>query len=165
MRCGRSFDPLEGLLSDQPGESGRLSRRRVTVVAVTAAALTAAGAGVLANSTHASPNAAPVLGDAGQGGAVIVWLKNDHSNLNLRSAAGARIAAAHNDQKPVVAAIRANGGTDVVQLVSVNAVAAHVPAAGVDALRKLPAVKEIILDGTVPIGDPEPTGPKVTGVK
>ncbi len=151
----------------EPGDSGRLPRRRLTTVALCAAALTGAGAGVLASVTGASPNPtlAPVLGSAGQGGAVIVWLKNDHTNLNLRTAAGARVAAAHNDQKPVVAAIRANGGTDVVQLVSVNAVAAHVSAAGVDALRRLPAVKQIIPDATVPVGDPAPTGPKVTGVK
>ena len=143
-----------------------LPRRRVTAVAFCAAALTAAGAGVLANATSASPTAtlAPVVGSAGQGGAVIVWLKNDHTDLNLRSSGGARVAAAHNDQKPVVAAIRDNGGTDVVQLVSVNAVAAHVSAAGVAALRQLPAVKEIIPDASVPVGDPEPTGPKVTGV-
>jgi hypothetical protein len=147
-----------------PGESGRISRARVAAAAVGAAALTA---GVLASVTGATPNPrlAPVLGDAGQGGAVIVWLKNDHANLNLRTSAAARTTAAHNDQKPVLAAIRAGGGTDIVQLVSVNAVAAHVTAAGVDALRKLPAVKEIIPDATVPIGDPEPTGPKVAGVK
>ena len=78
-----------------------------------------------------------MLGNADQGGAVIVWLKDDHTNLNLRSGA-ARVAAAHDDQKPVVAAIRDNGGTDVVQLVSVNAVAAHVSAAGVAALRRCP---------------------------
>src|SRR5262249_39617772 len=138
-------------------------RARVATVAFAAAALTAAGAGVLAKTTTASPTGAPVLGDASSGGAVIVWLKNDHTNLNLRSSA--RATAAHNDQKPVVAAIKANGGTDVSQLVSVNAVAAHVPAAGVQALRQLPAVKEIIPDATVPIGDREPTGPKVTGVR
>ena len=148
-------------MSDQPGDSGRLSRARLATVALCAAALTAAGAGVVAHATAATPTLAPVLGDAGQGGAVIVWLKNDHSDLNLRSAAGARVAAAHGDQKPVVAAIRDSGGTDVVQLVSVNAVAAHVSAAGVAALRRLPAVKEIIPDATVPIGDPEPTGPQV----
>ena len=138
-----------------------------TTVAFCAAALTAAGAGVLANATAASPTPtlAPVLGDAGEGGAVIVWLKNDHTNLNLRSDAGARVAAAHDDQKPVVAAIRDNGGTDIVQLVSVNAVAAHVSAAGVAALRRLPAVKEIIPDATVPVGDPEPTGPQVKSAK
>ncbi len=151
----------------EPGVSGRPPRRRLTTAALSAAALTAASAGVLATVTAASPNPtlAPVLGSAGQGGAVIVWLKNDHANLNLRSAAGARVAAAQNDQKPVVAAIRANGGTDVVQLVSVNAVAVHVSAAGVAALAQLPAVKEIIPDESVQVGDPAPTGPKVTGVK
>ncbi len=146
----------------EPGASGR---RRLTTVAFCAAALTAAGAGVLANATAATPTLAPALGSADQGGAVIVWLKDDHTNLNLRSAAGARIAAAHTDQKPVVAAIRDNGGTDIVQLVSVNAVAAHVSAAGVAALRALPAVKEIIPDATVPVGDPEPTGPQVKAAK
>src|SRR6202008_2783968 len=73
--------------------------------------------------------------------------------------------AAPTDKKPLVPAIRDNVGTDSVQLVSVNAVAAHVSAAGVAALSKLPAVKEIIPDASVPVGDPEPTGPKVTGVK
>jgi hypothetical protein len=136
----------------------------MTAVAAGAAAL---AAGVLATVTAASPSPtlAPVLGDAGQGGAVIVWLKNDHANLNLRRSAGARVAAAHTDQRPVLAAIRADGGTGVVQLVSVNAVAAHVSAAGVAALRALPAVKEIIPDATVPIGDPEPTGPQVRNVR
>jgi Bacterial Ig-like domain/Glycosyl hydrolases family 2 len=166
QRCVAA-DPLtarRGPMSDfPPGEPRRLPRRRLATAAFCAAALTAASAGVLANATAATPPPAlaPVLGDAGQGGAVIVWLKNDHSDLNLRTAAGARIAAAHNDQKPVVATIRANGGTDVVQLVSVNAVAANVSAAGVAALRQLSAVKEIIPDETVPIGDPEPTGPQV----
>jgi hypothetical protein len=144
--------------------SDRLPRGRLVTAAFCAAAVTAAGAGVLANATAATP-LAPVLGNAGQGGAVIVWLKNDHANLDLRSAARARVAAAHSDQKPVVAAIRAHGGTDVVQLVSVNAVAAHVSAGGVSALRRLPAVREIIPDATTPIGDPEPTGPKVTTAK
>jgi len=136
----------------------------MAAAAVGAAAL---AAGVFAGVTAATPNPAlaPVLGDAAQGGAVIVWLKNDHANLDLRRSAAARTTAAHDDQKPVVAAIKAGGGSDVVQLVSVNAVAAHVSAAGVDALRRLPAVKEIIPDASVPVGDPAPTGPKVTGVK
>jgi hypothetical protein len=150
-------------MSEQPGAPGRRPRRRLATAACCAAALSAAGAGVLAAATDASPkpSLAPVLGSAGRGGAVIVWLKHDHANLNLRRAARARVAAAHRDQKPVVAAIRAHGGSGIVQLVSVNAVAAHVPAAGVAALRRLPAVKEIIPDATTPIGDPAPTGPKV----
>ena len=41
--------------------------------------------------------------------AVIVWLKDDHAILNLRSSD--RVAAAHDDQKPVVATVRDNGGT------------------------------------------------------
>jgi hypothetical protein len=152
-------------LSDQPGESGRLSRGRVATAALCAAALTAAGAGVFANATTATPSLAPALGNADQGGAVIVWLKNDHANLNLRTATAARVAAAQRDQKPIVAAIRKSGGTDIVQLVAVNAVAAHVSAAGVAALRRLPAVKQIIPDASQPIGDPGPTGPAVTGAK
>ncbi|HWK29665.1 MAG TPA: S8 family serine peptidase [Solirubrobacter sp.] len=146
----------------EPGVPGRVPRRRLTTAALFAAALTAGGAGVLATTTAATPALAPALGSASQGGAVIVWLKNDHTDLNLRSDAAARVAAAQADQKPVVAAIRGSGGTDIVQLVSVNAVAAHVSAAGVAALRALPAVKEIIPDATVPVGDPEPTGPAVS---
>jgi hypothetical protein len=143
-------------------ESGRLPRRRLTTVAFCAAAVTAAGAAVFANASGATPALAPALGGADQGGAVIVWLKNDHNDLNLRSAAGARIAAAHNDQKPIVAAIKAAGGTDIVSLVSINAVAAHVSATGVEAVRGLPAVKEVMPDEQIPIGDPAPTGPAVS---
>jgi hypothetical protein len=153
-------------LSDQPGESGRLLRRRLTTVAFCAAALTAGGAGVLVHATAAhSTTLAPALGSADQGGAVIVWLKNDHSNLNLRTQAAARIAASHSDQQPVVDAIRAAGGTDVVQLVSLNAVAAHVSAAGVQAVRQLAGVKEVIPDASVPIGDRAPTGPALKNAK
>ncbi len=142
----------------QGGESRRLVRRRLTTVALCAAALSAASAGVLTNATAATSSAA-VLGSAGQGGAVIVWLDNDHDNLNLRSAA--RTTAAHDDQTPVVDAIQAAGGTDIVQIVSINAVAAHLSAAGVAAVSALPSVKEIFPDETVSVGDPEPTGPQV----
>jgi hypothetical protein len=125
-------------------------------------ALTGAAAGVgFASSADAAGGSspAPVLGRAAQGGPVIVWMTDQHSDLNLRTQATERTALAHADQKPVVADIKANGGTGVVQLVSLNAVAATVSAAEVQRLRLLPGVKEIIADSTVTVGDPETTGP------
>jgi hypothetical protein len=148
------------------GQLRRLPSRRLATVAFSAAALSAASAGVLAHATAAhSTTLAPALGGADQGGAVIVWLNNDHTDLDLRTAAGARTTVERSDQTPVVAAIKSAGGTDILQLVSVNAVAAHVSAAGVAALRQLPAVKEIIPDATVPIGDQETTGPALKDAK
>lgn len=147
----------------------RLFRLRPGVALVCAAVLIVGAADAVTGAATAAPSApaplAPVLGAASSGGPVIIWLKDDHARLNLRRQAGARIAAAHADQKPVVAAIRAHRGTDIVQLVSVNAVAAHVSAEAVAALRKLGAVKEIIPDATVPVGDPETRGPQLHRAK
>jgi hypothetical protein len=143
----------------------RFARRRVLTALVGAATLVATQTNAFpafaARAKVPAARTAPVLGSATQGGAVIVWLTDQHADLNLRRQASARIKAAHADQQPVVAAIRKAGGTDIVQLVSVNAVAAHVPAAAVQALRKLSAVKEIVPDGAVPIGDRETRGPQM----
>jgi hypothetical protein len=89
---------------------------------------------------------APVLGRAVSGGAVIVVLRHQHANLNLRTQAAQRTAAAHADQRSIVSSIKASGGTEVTQLVAPSAVAAHVPAAEVSRLRRDPAVAEIVPD-------------------
>jgi len=110
----------------------------------------------------AAVSEAPVFAGAASGGQVIVVLKDQHSNLNLRTQAQQRAAAAHADQAPVVASMKANGGTGVTQLVAPNAVAAQVSAAEVSQLRTNPAVAEIVPDvqldnltaGTPAVADP-----------
>jgi hypothetical protein len=116
-------------------------------------------------ATAASP--APALDGAASGGAVIVVLKDQHANLLLRAQGAARRAATRADQSSLVSDIKAHGGTDVTQLVSVNAVAATVPAAEVGRLRADPAVKQVVPDSTVPVqmaaGAPtEPTPPQLS---
>ena len=98
--------------------------------------------------------AAPVLGRAASGGAVIVVLKDQHTSLNLRTQAARRTAAAHADQRSIVSSIRASGGTEVTQLVAPSAVAAHVPAAEVSRLSRDPAVAEIVPDVPVRMQPP-----------
>jgi hypothetical protein len=152
------------LMSSGSQSGHRPVARRVATIVVGAVALVAAQTSTLptvAGASTPAPRLAPVLGAAKQGGAVLIWLKDQHKNLNLRSQASARIAAAHTDQRPVVSAVKKAGGTDIVQLVSVNAVAAHVSAAALQSLRTLASVKEILSDGTVTVGDPKSTGPKV----
>jgi hypothetical protein len=109
------------------------------------AGLSGATAAAAAKPAHK----AAVLGTAANGGKVIVLLKNAHKNLSLRHAA--RFTAAHNDQKSVVASIRAHGGTSILQLVAVNGVAATVSKAEVSRLRTNPEVKQIVPDSTVTV--------------
>jgi len=84
---------------------------------------------------------------------VIVWLKDQHANLNLRTQSQQRIAAAHADQASLVADITAHGGTNVRQLVSVNAVAADLSADEVQRLRTDAAVMQIVPDSEVTVGE------------
>jgi hypothetical protein len=141
--------------------------RRTSIVLVASAALILGQAGAVASaattssSSPAKHHRAPVMGAAASGGAVIVWLKDQHSNLNLRTQAQARADVVHADQQPIVDSIRGGGGTDIVQLVSVNAVAAHVSPAEVQQLRSYPSVKRIIPDATFKVGDPETRGPQL----
>ncbi len=97
---------------------------------------------------------APAVGRAASGGAVIVVLKDQHDNLNLRTQAAQRTAAAHADQRSIVSSIKASGGTEVTQLVAPDAVAAHVSAAEVSRLRRDPAVAEIVPDVSVHMQPP-----------
>jgi hypothetical protein len=97
---------------------------------------------------------AQVLGRAASGGAVIVVLKQQHDDLNLRTQGAQRTAAAQADQGSIVSSIKASGGTDVTQLVAPSAVAAHVSAAEVGRLRHDPAVAEIVPDVSVQMQPP-----------
>jgi hypothetical protein len=96
----------------------------------------------------------PAPDGAPAGGPVIVVLKSQHSNLNLRTQAKQRTAAAYANQVPVVSSITASGGTGVTRLVAPNAVAAHVSAAEVSRLRRDPAVAEIVPDVSVHLQPP-----------
>ncbi len=81
-------------------------------------------------------------------------LKDQHANLNLRTQAAKRTAAAQAGQDPIVASIKASGGTGVTRLVAPSAVAAHVSAAEVSRLRRNPAVAEIVPDVSVGVQPP-----------
>jgi len=93
-----------------------------------------------------TPSVAPAIDGAASGGAVIVVLKNQHSNVSVKAQSAQRTSVTHADQQSIVSDITANGGTDITQLVTVNAVAAHLSAAEVSRLRANPAVREITSD-------------------
>jgi hypothetical protein len=116
----------------------------------TAANATATNTAATATTTDTTATLAPVTGGAASGGNVIVVLKDQHADLNLRTRGAARQAADFADQAPIVASIKASGGTDITQLVAVSAVSAHVSAAEVAALRANPAVAQITPNASQP---------------
>jgi hypothetical protein len=115
-----------------------------------AANATATNTAATATTTDTTATLAPVTGGAASGGNVIVVLKDQHADLNLRTRGAARQAADFADQAPIVASIKASGGTDITQLVAVSAVSAHVSAAEVAALRANPAVAQITPNASQP---------------
>ncbi|MFI9383911.1 S8 family serine peptidase [Kutzneria sp. NPDC052558] len=141
-----------------------MNRSRLLTAATTlsmSAALALLGNGVAA----ATPvPLAPAVDGAADGGRVIVVLANQHGDLTLRAQSSQRTATTHTDQQSVVSDIKANGGTDVTQLVSVNAVAAHLSAAEVNRLRANPAVRQIVPDEPMAVGAPDST-PKAAPAK
>jgi len=128
---------------------------KIGTVLVTGSALAVAGGNwIPAPAAAALSTAVPVApapGGSASGGAVIVVLKNQYSNLNLRTQGTQRTAAAHSDQAPIVSSIKASGGTDVTQLVAPDAVAAHLSAAEVSRLRSDPSVAAVVPDSMVPV--------------
>ena len=97
----------------------------------------------------ANPNALPFSSGTATSGRVIVVLKNQHSNLDLIKQATARRATDFKDQAPIVSSIKASGGSDVLQLVAVNAVAAKLSSSKVSRLLKMPSVSRIVPDSPV----------------
>jgi hypothetical protein len=97
---------------------------------------------------------APAVDGAASGGAVIVVLKDQHADLKLKAQGTQRSATTRTDQQAIVSDMKAAGGTDITQLVSVNAVAAHLSAAEVNRLRANPAVAEIEPDATLTVPTP-----------
>lgn len=128
------------------------------MVLAAAAALTVAGGSWLpaTASGPSAASAAPAFGGAASGGAVIVVLKDQHASLNLRTQGQQRAAAAHADQSPILASIKASGGTHVIQLVAPSAIAAHLSAAEVSSLRHDQAVAEIVPDVPVQVESRHP---------
>jgi len=125
---------------------------RIGIAGLTAGATAVLGLQFLPASAApaaTSPAIAPAVGGAAAGGHVIVILKNQFKTLTLRAHGAARTAATRSSQNPVVASIKASGGTGITRLISVNAVAAKVSAAEVSKLRHNQAVKEIVPDPKV----------------
>jgi hypothetical protein len=126
--------------------------RRLLVGAAGAAAIATMVAMTIASPAMATPvggPSAPAVDGAANGGAVIVVLKAQHTDLNLRTQAAALRSATAADQAPVVAAIKADGGTNVVQVPEPSEVAATLSAAAVASLQANPAVAQIIPDPQV----------------
>jgi hypothetical protein len=122
------------------------------LISLTASLVLGAGLVLSAGVTPAVADpgaAAPAVDGAATGGPVIVVLKDQHADITLKAQGAQRTATTRSDQKSVVSDIEASGGTDVTQLVSVNAVAANISAAEVDRLRVNPAVKEITPDAPI----------------
>ncbi len=130
------------------------------VAAVSAAALlTFAGGSSIRAARAAAPAAAKVpassvptstadaalgLTPPATGGRVIVVLKDQHSSLNLKTQGQLRRRLAFADQAPILNSIRASNGTEIQQLVAVNAVAAKLSAREVTALKALPQVAKVV---------------------
>ncbi len=133
-----------------------MQRIRLAAVAVSAVA----GAAFLVQGSASAAAEAPAVYGADAGGAVIVVLKDQHPALRLKAEGAQRTAATRSDQSSIVADIHAAGGTDVTQLVSVNAVAAHMSAGEVTRLRSDPAVAEIVPDAMLAT---EPQAPAPQG--
>jgi hypothetical protein len=145
--------------------ASRRGRRRVPVslAAIPLGVALAAGGTSLAGAANvAAPALAAVAAGAANGGNVIVVLKAQHAELNLRTQGSARQAADFADQAPIVASIKASGGTGITQLVAVSAVAARVSAAEVAVLRADEAVARIVPDASGPAQTGGATGPAVT---
>jgi hypothetical protein len=130
-----------------PSGSSSLRKQLGALLALATATTLAIAGGTLASAASKPParaSLAPAYDGSAAGGKVIVVLKQQQTNMNLRTQARQRLAAAHADQAPVVSAIRSHGGTGIMQLAAPDAVAAKLSAAGVAQLRSNPAVSEIV---------------------
>jgi subtilase family protein len=115
----------------------------LVAIAGVALPLTTAGAAT------SSSGLAPAPGRAADGGAVIVVLRDQLTAQGMNALTNARATAVATAQAPLVADIVSHGGTGVVPLVAVNAVAARLSAAEVDRLRANPLVGQILPDARV----------------
>src|ERR1700722_2250420 len=133
------------------GQRHRRARRLLVSVAE-ASAMATMVAMTFASSAMATPTSgpsAPAVDGAANGGAVIVVLKVQHTDMNMRTQAAAVRGATAADQAPVVAAIKADGGTNLAQVSEPSEVAATLSAAAVASLEANSAVAQIIPDPQV----------------
>jgi hypothetical protein len=133
-------------LGHTKGRRRRGSSRLLASLAGTSALAMMAGPGFASPAMAATAPLAPAQDGAANGGAVIVVLKAQHRDLNMRTQAAALKSATEADQAPVVAAIKAAGGTNLVQVPEPSEVAATLSAAAVASLQANPAVAQIIPD-------------------
>jgi hypothetical protein len=133
-------------LGHTKGRRRRGSRRLLASLAGTSALATMVGLGFASPAMAATAPLAPARDGAANGGAVIVVLKAQHPDLNMRTQAAALKSVTEADQAPVVAAIKADGGTNLVQVPEPSEVAATLSAAAVASLQANPAVAQIIPD-------------------
>jgi hypothetical protein len=116
--------------------------------------------------TIGSTPLAPASGGAANGGAVIVVLKSQHTELNMRTQAGTLRTDALSDQASIVSSIKASHGTALLQLTEPSSVAATLSPAEVTSLRGNPAVAEIIPDPEIQVAPSSPPSvPRVSNVQ
>src|ERR1700733_14752045 len=127
---------------DRAGQGFRGSRWLRAGLAGGSALAVIAGMGFATFAT-AGPVAAPAPDGAASGGSGGVGPKTHHSNMNERTQARALKSATESNQASVVAAIKAAGGTNVLQLTEPDAVAATLSAPAVASLRINPAVAKV----------------------
>jgi hypothetical protein len=145
-------------------------RRAALLGAVVAGATVVAGTGAAAGSAAQSRVAKPEFQSlsagqvsaraAGSPEAMVVVFRNQLTNLPASQAdRQARQTTAASMQAPLVNQLQQVGATNVTNLSLLNAVAATMPAAEVQALRQNPAVKEVVPDATITMGDATSTTP------
>jgi hypothetical protein len=131
-------------------------KHRIPVIAVTALALaSAAGATTMALGSPGAtgPSAAQQLAalSAGNQAPVIVVLKNQHSDLNAKTAKAQRQQAAVNDQATLVNHAKSTGAKDVKAFSIVNGFSAKMTPAEAAHLRADPSVAAVVPDRQVPV--------------
>ncbi|MDH6139204.1 MULTISPECIES: S8 family serine peptidase [Kitasatospora] len=134
---------------------------QLAAVTLTAASLVLAF-GTSANGAPATPapNAAQATSESGAPAPVIVILKDQLTNSPADAGhLDARKKEANQAQAPLLAKVRANGGTNVKSFVVGNAFSATVSPALRAALEADPAVAQVIADETVRVTPPAPAKP------
>jgi hypothetical protein len=121
------------------------SRYRLVLAGAAAAGLVMA----LPGAAGAAP--APAAAGGGDQSSVIVILKNQHTDLNARTAKAARQQVTRNDQAPLVDGAKRSGASNVKSFSVINGFAAKVSSSEAASLRADPTVAAVVPDRMVPI--------------
>jgi hypothetical protein len=124
-------------------------KHRIAVVAVTALGLgVGTSAAALASPTPARPSAAQQLAALSTGAKhpVIVLLKNQHSDLSVKTAKVQRKAATTADQAPLVSNAQSTGAQDIKKFSVINGFSAKMTDAEASNLRQNPNVAAVVTD-------------------